>query len=120
MAYGSAAAYSPNSDAPYFVDFPVDWQTGLLRPEVAERWLAADPFRTAGSRVEALRQLDRLMLESGELDEYGSRFAVQSMADKLGELGIGYERRLFGGRHSDDSVRRVAEAIAWSVSTATI
>jgi predicted esterase len=118
VAYGSAAAYSPNPDAPYFVDLPVDWRTGLIRDEVWQRWLAADPLRTAPHRRAALRALDQVLIEAGDADEYGGHFAGRAMASVLDELGANCDHREYHGRHSEQSVERVARAIAWAVPPA--
>jgi hypothetical protein len=45
---GMSACYSPNENSELGFDLPFDLETGEVRPEVWQRWLAHDPVRTCG------------------------------------------------------------------------
>ena len=61
--YCMAACYSEG-------ELPFDLETGALRPEVFERWLAWDPVRMVPGHAEALRGLKAIYIDSGSQDEY--------------------------------------------------
>ena len=49
---------------------PIDPATGVLVPEVWERWLALDPVRMAPDHAEALRSMRAIWIDAGNRDEY--------------------------------------------------
>ena len=61
-----AACYSADEDGT--VQLPYDTDTGELRPEVWERWLAWDPVRMARERGDALRSLRAIYIDCGKRD----------------------------------------------------
>ncbi len=87
---GMASCYSPISEEPGSFELPFDLETGLLRSEVWERWLAFDPLRRvrtdAGAR--ALAGLRRLHITASTPDEWaldvGARgFAAEARAREV-------------------------------------
>lgn len=102
-----AACYSPNPNAPGGFDLPLDLATGILRPEVWERWLAHDPLRLVeepGS-ADRLRTLRLLYLDCGLRDEYGLQWGLRQLAHALRRLGVPHEHEEFPEGHRGTSYR---------------
>ncbi|MBX5474769.1 MAG: enterochelin esterase, partial [Thermoleophilia bacterium] len=66
--WAMAACYSAREDGS--VELPFEPDTGMLRPEVWERWLAWDPVRMARRCADALRGLRAVYLDAGSKDEF--------------------------------------------------
>src|SRR5713101_7692732 len=66
--WAMAACYSANADGS--VDLPFAPETGELRPDIWERWLAWDPVRMAESHADALRGLCAIYIDSGKRDQF--------------------------------------------------
>jgi S-formylglutathione hydrolase FrmB len=104
-AYAMAAAYSPDPDNPGRVLLPFDTTTGVLIPEVWERWLEHDPVRMAARHADQLRSLRHIHLEAGRGDEYMLDVGVTAFAHELERLEIAHTLELFDGRHGGMSYR---------------
>jgi S-formylglutathione hydrolase FrmB len=102
--WAMAACYSANEDGS--VDLPFDVETGRLRPEVWDRWLAWDPVRMAPAHAGTLRGLRAIYVDAGTRDQFfldvGARaFAVE--LERLGVTDVFFE--LFDGSHGSIEYR---------------
>jgi Putative esterase len=96
--WAMAACYSANADGS--VELPFDPETGKLRDDVWERWLAWDPVRMAPGHADALRGLRAVYLDAGSGDEFFLDLGAEAFRRELAALGIDdvfFE--LFPGRH---------------------
>jgi enterochelin esterase family protein len=95
----TAAAYSPNSQAPLGFDLPVDLHTGALRPDVWARWLQFDPVEIVDQHADALKSLRLLYLDCGRFDEYNLLYGARIFTDKLRALDIPFHYEEYDGSH---------------------
>ncbi|HSQ59574.1 MAG TPA: alpha/beta hydrolase-fold protein [Acidobacteriota bacterium] len=114
-----AACYSPNPDAPpLYCDLPFDLETGALRPDVFERWLAHDPLRMVERHAEGLRGTRLLFLDCGSDDEFYLELGARQLSAKLKGLGVAHVYEEYPDGHFgvsyryDASLPRLAEALA--------
>ena len=84
--YAMAACYSANEDGS--VDLPFDPDSGLLRGDVWQRWLAWDPVRMAPRHAEALRSMRAIYIDAGTRDEFFLDLGAEAFRRELEELGI--------------------------------
>jgi len=97
--WAMAACYSANDDGS--VDLPFDLDSGTLRPEVWERWLAWDPVRMAERHADALRGLRAIYIDAGTKDQFFLDLGAAAFRDALEAIGVTdvfYE--LFDATHS--------------------
>jgi S-formylglutathione hydrolase FrmB len=103
LAY--AAAYSPASATPFDLDLPFDRETGELRADVFERWLAFDP----AERVDTHRaELDRLRLryiDCGRRDEYNLDIGARVVTGRIRDLGLSVRHEEFDDDHRNVGYR---------------
>ena len=83
---GVAAAFSAQEDGT--VDLPIDPQTGVVRPEVWQRWLDWDPVRMAARYADALRSMRAIWIDAGVKDEYFLDVGAEAFHDELRKIGI--------------------------------
>ncbi len=103
-AWGMAACYSAAADGT--PELPFDEGTGVMRPEVWQRWLEWDPVRLIAARPDAARSLRGVYLEGGRHDEYHLDVGAGAVAAALLELGVAEVRlELFEGGHRDIEYR---------------
>ena len=98
--YTSAAAYSSNPDGS--VDLPFSLETGVLVPEVWERWLAWDPVRLAATHGEALRGMRAVWIDAGRDDEYHLDLGAIAFREAVAAAGVADDVvhfELFPGTH---------------------
>jgi len=113
--YAMAACYSANEDGT--VDLPFDVDTGELRADVWERWLAWDPVRMAPEREEVLRGLRAIWIDAGRSDEYFLDLGATAFHRTLLDAGVDESRvhfELFPGRHGNITWRYPL-ALSWLV-----
>jgi S-formylglutathione hydrolase FrmB len=84
--YAMAACYSANEDGS--VDLPFDVDTGLLRDDVWQRWLAWDPVRMASEHADVLRGLRAIYIDAGSRDEFFLDLGAEAFRKELEALGI--------------------------------
>ena len=84
--YAMAACYSANEDGS--IDLPFDLDSGLLRDDVWQRWLAWDPVRMAPRHAEALRSMRAIYIDAGTRDEFFLDLGAEAFRRELEELGI--------------------------------
>ncbi len=101
-----AACYSANEDGS--VDVPFEIDTGQLRPDVWERWLALDPVRRAPEAAESLRTMRAIWIDAGKSDEYYLDLGATAFRNVLAEIGVPDEVvrfELFDGKHGNLTYR---------------
>ncbi|MGH3934276.1 MAG: hypothetical protein ACRDS1_04750 [Pseudonocardiaceae bacterium] len=92
-----------------------DPRTGVLRPEVWQRWLDWDPVRMAPRYADALRSLRAVWLDAGTRDEWCLDLGAQAFRDQLRAVGLPDERvhfELFDAGHRGIDYRYPL-ALAW-------
>jgi S-formylglutathione hydrolase FrmB len=93
-----AACYS--ADPGGTVHLPFETDTGELRPDVWERWLAWDPVRMAPRSADALRSLRAIYIDAGKSDEYYLDLGAEAFRRALADLEITDVRfELFDATH---------------------
>ena len=104
---GYASCYSPSDSEPGRFDLPFDVDTGALRPEVWERWLAWDPVRMIRREEyrDAARRLAYVYADSGTRDEYYMEVGARLFTDDVRSLGVRTDFETFDGVHSDGGPR---------------
>jgi S-formylglutathione hydrolase FrmB len=94
-----AACYSADEDGT--VQLPYDTDTGELRPEVWERWLAWDPVRMARERGDALQSLRAIYIDCGKRDQFFLDLGAEAFRRELDAQGVtDYFFELFDATHS--------------------
>jgi S-formylglutathione hydrolase FrmB len=97
--WAMAAAYSTDDDGT--VQVPFDVPTGVLRPEIWERWLASDPVRMADRHGDALRSLRAIYVDCGRRDQFYLDLGAEAFRRRLERLGVtDVFFELFDGTHS--------------------
>jgi len=84
--WAMAACYSANADGS--VDLPFEPETGQLRPDVWERWLARDPVRMAAGHAEALRGLRAVYIDAGTRDQFFLDLGAEAFRRALERIGV--------------------------------
>jgi hypothetical protein len=110
---GVAAAFSARDDGT--VDLPFDPRTGVLRPEVWQRWLEWDPVRMAPGYRDALRSMRSIWIDAGTRDDYFLDLGAEAFRAELRAIGVAddvirYE--LFDATHSAIDYR-YPMSLAW-------
>jgi hypothetical protein len=94
-----AACYSTDDDGT--VQLPYDTDTGELRQEVWERWLAWDPVRMARQGADALRSLRAIYIDCGKRDQFFLDLGAEAFRRELEAAGVtDYFFELFDATHS--------------------
>lgn len=103
-AWGMAACYSADPDGT--PQLPFDEVSGIMRPDVWQRWLDWDPVRLIAARPDAARSLRGAYLEGGRNDESHLDIGAGAVAGLLRKLGLPDVRlELFAGGHSSIEYR---------------
>lgn len=111
LTLSAAPCYAPNLKAsPLFGDLYFDLKTGVIIPEVFEKYLAWDPVRCVDSHKKSAQELKFVLLESGLQDEYGLHLGHRLIAEKLTRLKIPHEVVEYPGGHSGHHHRFVDRA----------
>jgi hypothetical protein len=94
-----AACYSADEDGT--VQLPYDLETGELRPEIWERWLAWDPVRMVAGHADALRSLKAIYIDCGKRDQFYLDLGAEGFRRELKAIGVtDVFFELFDGTHS--------------------
>jgi S-formylglutathione hydrolase FrmB len=83
---GVSACFSANEDGT--VDLPFDTRTGVLRPEVWQRWLDWDPVRMVPKYAEELRGLRGIWIDAGTRDEWRLDIGAEAFRAALAQAGV--------------------------------
>ena len=105
-ALGCSAAFSPGDDGRPVL--PFDPRTGVVRPEVWDRWLAWDPVRMAPAYADALLSQRAIWIDAGTRDDYFLDLGAQAFRDQLDRVGVPDETvhfELFDATHASIDYR---------------
>ncbi|MEV6236040.1 alpha/beta hydrolase-fold protein [Lentzea sp. NPDC051838] len=97
---GVAACFSALEDGT--PELPFDPVTGVLRPDVWQRWLDWDPVRMVPRYAEAVRSLRAVWIDAGRSDEYFLDLGAEAYRAELARAGVPDERvhfELFDAGH---------------------
>jgi hypothetical protein len=94
-----AATYSPRAGEPLGLELPFEPETGALRPEVWERWLACDPVRFVPRHADSFRRLATVFLDCGTRDEFHLRWGARMVARALRQAGVAVTHEEFDDGH---------------------
>jgi Putative esterase len=83
---GVAACFSADPDGT--VQLPFDTRTGVIRPEVWQRWLDWDPVRMIPRYSGALRGLRAVWIDAGVRDEWFLDVGAEAVHAALREAGV--------------------------------
>jgi S-formylglutathione hydrolase FrmB len=110
---GVAACFSAREDGT--PELPFDPATGVLRPDVWQRWLDWDPVRMAPARSDALRSLHSVWIDAGDADNFYLDVGAAAFRDALRAVGVPDDRvryELFPGTHMGIDYR-YPQSLAW-------
>jgi hypothetical protein len=89
MLLGVSACFSAREDGS--VELPFDPATGVLRPEVWQKWLDWDPVRMAPRYGDVLRSLRAIWIDGGTRDEWFLDIGAEAFRAALLEVGVSGE-----------------------------
>jgi dienelactone hydrolase len=81
-----AACYSADEDGT--VQLPFDTSTGMLIPEVWQRWLAWDPVRMVSKHADAMRGMRAIWIDAGTRDEWYLDLGAEAFRHELADIGV--------------------------------
>jgi S-formylglutathione hydrolase FrmB len=113
MLLGVAACFSAREDGT--VELPFDPRTGMLRPDVWQRWLDWDPVRMAPRYAHALRSLRAVWIDAGTRDDYFLDLGAEAFRIALRDAGVADDVvrfELFDATHSGIDYRYPL-SLAW-------
>lgn len=99
---GMSSCYSPNGED---FDLPFDLETGEMRQDVWQRWLAHDPVRLVEKHAENLKSLKLLFIDAGTRDEFALDIGARILSKKLGDHGVPHIHEEFDDGHFSISYR---------------
>jgi hypothetical protein len=83
---GVAACFSAREDGT--PELPFDPRTGVLRPDVWQRWLDWDPVRMVPAYAEAMRSQRAIWIDGGTRDEWFLDIGGDAFRQALAEAGV--------------------------------
>ncbi len=88
-------------------ELPFEIETGLLKPEVWQRWLAFDPVQMLEQPeyVSALQRMRGCYLDAGQRDEYNLDLGARIFTQKARQAGITVHHEEFDDGHRNISYR---------------
>ena len=86
MLLGVSACFSADPDGT--VQLPFDPRTGVLRPQIWQRWLDWDPVRMVPRHAGRLRALRAIWIDAGTRDEWFLDIGAQAFLAALREAGV--------------------------------
>jgi len=86
ITLGCTACFSARDDGT--PELPFDPHSGVLIPEVWERWLAWDPVRMVPRYADALRSQRAIWIDAGTRDEWYLDLAATAFRDQLAAIGV--------------------------------
>jgi hypothetical protein len=110
---GVAACFSAHEDGS--VDLPFDPVTGVIRPDVWQRWLDWDPVRMVPAHAEALHGLRAIWIDAGTRDEYYLDLGASAFRAALKDIAVTDELvhfELFDAGHAGIDYR-YPMSLAW-------
>ncbi len=100
ITLGCAACFSAGRDGT--PELPFDPRTGVLRPELWQRWLDWDPVRMVERYADAVRSLRAVWIDAGSRDEWFLDLGAEAFASELARIGVPDDRvhfELFDATH---------------------
>jgi len=113
MLLGVSACFSAEPDGT--VELPFDPHTGVLRPQVWQRWLDWDPVRMVPRYAAQLRSLRAIWIDAGTRDDYFLDLGAEAFRAALREAGVSGEVirfELFDATHAGIDYRYPL-SLAW-------
>ncbi len=113
MMLGVSGCFSAAADGTPVL--PFDPLTGVLRPDVWQRWLDWDPVRMVESHAEAVRSLRAVWIDAGVRDEWFLDVGAQAFRAELARVGLADDRvqfELFDAAHGGIGYR-YPMALSW-------
>lgn len=101
-ALGCSAAFSASDDGT--PQLPFDPRTGVVHPEVWQRWLDWDPVRMVDCYADSLRGLHSIWIDAGTSDEYYLDLGAEAFRAGLDRISVAPDRvqfELVAGKHGD-------------------
>ncbi|KAB2347755.1 alpha/beta hydrolase [Actinomadura rudentiformis] len=83
---GYTASYTAREDGS--LELPFDTVTGVLRPEVWQRWLDLDPVRMVPRHADAMLSQRAIWIDGGTRDEWYLDVAAQAFRQALLDAGV--------------------------------
>jgi S-formylglutathione hydrolase FrmB len=113
MLLGVSACFSARDDGT--VELPFEPTSGVLRPEVWQRWLDWDPVRMVPRYADALRSQRAIWIDAGTKDEWFLDLGATAFRDALLAAGVSpdvIEFELFDATHGGIDYR-YPQSLAW-------
>jgi Putative esterase len=110
---GVAACFSARPDGT--PELPFDTRTGVIRPEIWQRWLDWDPVRMVPRYADAVRSLHSIWIDAGNADDFCLDIGAGAYKAALTEAGVADEVikfEIFEGTHAAIDYRYPL-ALAW-------
>jgi S-formylglutathione hydrolase FrmB len=99
---GMSACYSPNGTN---FDLPFDLETGEIRADIWQKWLAHDPVRLVERYAENLKSLRLLFIDAGTRDEFNLDIGARVLGDRLKKFDVPFKHEEFDDGHFNISYR---------------
>lgn len=103
---GMSACYSPNENSELGFDLPFDLETGEIRYDVWERWLAHDPVRLVEKHHADLKTLKLLYIDAGTRDEFALDLGARILCKRLKDSGVPFIHEEFDDGHMQIAYRQ--------------
>jgi enterochelin esterase family protein len=103
---GMSACYSPNKNSELGFDLPFDLETGEIRYDVWERWLAHDPVRLVEKHADDLKTLKLLYIDAGTRDEFALDLGARILCKRLKDFGVPHLHEEFDDGHMQIGYRQ--------------
>jgi hypothetical protein len=113
LLLGCTAAFSPRDDGT--PELPFDPKTGVMHPEVWQRWLDWDPVCMVERHADAVRSLRAVWIDAGTKDEWFLDLGAEAFRAELARIGLPDQRvhfELFEAGHLGIDYRYPL-ALAW-------
>ncbi|HET9894196.1 MAG TPA: alpha/beta hydrolase-fold protein [Streptosporangiaceae bacterium] len=110
---GVAACFSAAPDGK--PELPFDTRTGVIRPEVWQRWLDWDPVRMVPRHADALGSVHSIWIDAGNADDFYLDLGAEAFRAALTKAGVPDEVirfEIFDGTHAAIDYRYPL-ALAW-------
>ncbi len=103
-AIAMGLCYAPSSDGT--IEYPLDAETGILKPETWSKWKRHDPVEFIKERSESAARLDMIYLDVGTRDQFQLLFGTRQIRDRFHDLRVSCDYSEFEGTHFDIGERR--------------
>jgi enterochelin esterase-like enzyme len=98
VTFAEAAAWSPNPmNPPKFYDLPN--QDGVVRPEIAAKWVANSPLAFVDQYVPNLKKYRAIAMDVGDQDTLAA--SNRQMDESLTRLGVMHTFEVYEGNHTN-------------------